>query len=269
MSEAMDWSEIQLGDGQWMKRKFGQIWLFVLSARHEWRVAQVPSAVAEKLPDHGVLSDLTERFNWQRWNRCAEDTQIHFRPAYPTLPVVARPRDAFFLSPQGRTDFYVGIPACVDVLGGCNGKMIKLCSFSTENLTKTWHGTTHRGNLAFALRTEARRDLVAEPFVLHEIIFKVEISNNGKVHLPFERLYVETQHLAIFDNGRQLWGNAARIHIDPENHSASNITYAANPSADAGDVTQLTAPREGRKRSSVFRSSLARVIDQFDLFQEI
>ena len=123
------------------------------------------------------------------------------------------------LSPKGEASFFVGIPACIEIMAECQGAMLLLTGFPTEVLSKTWHGTPLVGHLGFALRTYCPAG-VSSPEVWPEfdILCPISIVNDGAETLPFERLYLETDHLSVFEKDGRLWSNAARIHVGAGEH---------------------------------------------------
>lgn len=262
------WSTRTIPDGQWIRQDFGPLGIIVLNHLSEWRVASFPAVTRPALPVAGPAAEVDEEFIWERWDRDPKDARIHFRPAYPPLPVVARPRSLLNLSPNGNATFFVGIPAWIELFGECQGKMSRLTSIPTEVLSKTWHGSPLAGNLAFALKTYARRVFIPEDWPNHEIVCSIGIINEGADHLPFERLYLETQHLSVFEKDKRLWGNAARIRSNPTENNTSDVTYAPRPASPNKDGVEISPPREGPRRKSTIQSAFSKVLGHFNPLED-
>ncbi len=264
MSVFEPWATRAVAEGRWVRQDFGPLSLLVMNFRGEWRIAKFPSGAPEGLRWEGRADEVDQQFDWERWDREGKDSRLHFRPAYPNLPVVARPKSALYLSPKGNATFFVGIPAWIDVFGECQGTMLRLKTIPTEVMSKTWHGSPLAGSLAYALGTYARRVFERETWPAHEIVSSIGIVNEGKEHLPFQRLYLETQHLSVFEKDSRLWGNAARIRVDVQETNVSNVTYAPRPGTPFDDAVEITPPREGRRRKSTIQSAFSKVMGHFN-----
>jgi hypothetical protein len=168
------------------------------------------------------------------------------------------------LSPKGEATFYVGIPAWIEIVAECQGEMLLLKGLPTEELSKTWHGSPLVGKLGYSLRTYARRAFVPEEWPPLEILCVISIVNEGKMTLPFERLYFETDHLSVFENDGRLWSNAARIRAVAPESGLSNIVYAGRPMAPNENAQEVTAPRKGKVRKSTLQNTFAKVLSHFN-----
>lgn len=247
---------------------FGALRLVVMNHREEWRVAILEDAAAEGVASSGRAEDAPEGVTWQRWDHDPRDTRIAFRPAFPSLPVVARPHSVLNLSPKGDASFFIGIPACIEIIAECQGAMMPLAGFPVLELSKTWHGTPLSGRLGFALRTYARRVFEPEIWPDFDIVCPISIVNDGVETLPFERLYLETDHLSVFEKDGRLWSNAARIRAGEKNADLSAITYASRPAAPYEDAFETTPPRKGRTRRSTIQSAFTKVLGTFNPLDE-
>ncbi len=268
MSHSERWNTRTLGDGEWLRADFGRLSVLVLNRSEEWRVARIEGEAAEGIGESGKAGDLPEDISWERWDHDPKDTRIAFRPTYPVMPVVARPHSVLNLSPKGEASFFIGVPAWIEVMAECQGGMLGLTALPTEVLSKTWHGTPLSGRLGFALRTYARRVFEPEVWPEYEVVCPISIVNDGDVMLPFDRLYLETDHLSVFEKNGRLWSNAARIHVGAENSDLSNITYAKGPAAPHQDAVEVTPPRKGRARRSTVQSAFNRMLGSFNPLQE-
>ncbi len=268
MSFTERWQPRTLEEGQWIRVDFGALSLVVMNHREEWRIAWLKEGAAERPAASGRAEDAPADLDWQRWDHDPKDTRIAFRPAFPAMPVVARPLSVLNLSPKGEASFFVGIPACIEIMAECQGKMLLLTGFPVEELSKTWHGTPLAGRLGFALRTFARRVFEPELWPELDIVCPISIVNDGEETLPFDRLYLETDHLSVFEIDGRLWSNAARIHVGAKDSDLSNITYAGRPAAPNENAVEVTPPRKGRVRQSTINSAFTKVLGQFNPLAE-
>ena len=267
MNAADRWSDRTLKEGEWVRFDFAELTMVVLNAWEEWRVALLPEKYHD-LPQSGKLEDLPAGLDWERWDNDPKDTRLKFRPTYPTLPVVAKPLSVLNISPKGVANFFIGIPAWIEVMAECQGTLIALKAYPTELLSKTWHGTNLVGSVAFALKTYARRAFTAEEWPEHDIVCSISISNKGSDMLPFDRLYLETDHLAVFENEGRLWSNAARISSGEQTASLSDIIYAAKPVKPNEEAVELTEARKGYVRRSSMQTAFSSLLGQFTTFDD-
>lgn len=268
MSLSERWNTKTLGDGEWMRVDFGALCLVVMNYREEWRIASLADGAAEGVAESGSAVEAPTDVTWERWDHGPKDSRIAFRPAFPALPVVARPNSVLNLSPKGEASFFIGIPACIEIMAECQGAMLLLTGFPSEVLSKTWHGTPLQGHLGFALRTFARRVFEPEVWPEFEIICPISIVNVDAQTLPFERLYLETDHLTVFEKNGRLWSNAAEIHVGAGNSDLSNINYSDRPAAPWQDAVEITPPRKGRVRRSTMQSAFTKVLGNFNPLAE-
>ena len=182
--------------------------------------------------------------------------------------MVAKPLSVLNISPKGVADFFIGVPAWIEVMAECQGDLIPLNAYPTELLSKTWHGTNLVGSVAFALKTYARRTFVAKDWPEHDIVCSISISNKGGEMLPFDRLYLETDHLAVFENEGRLWSNAARISSGKDGAGLSDIIYAAKPTKPNDEAVELTVARKGYVRRSTMKTAFSSLLGQFTSFDD-
>jgi hypothetical protein len=268
MNVSERWTPGSLADGEWIRQDFGRLSIVVLNLYSEWRVASYPDGAPEGMAECGKAADLPDDIAWERWDHHDNDRRLQFRPAFPAMPVVARPHSVLHLSPKGQAAFFVGIPACIEVLAMCQGSMLRLTGFATQSLSKTWHGTPISGRLGYSLRTDARRVFQAEEWPEWDIVCAIELINDAAEPLPFERLFLATDHLSVFEKAGRLWSNAARIRVAAEGANLSNITYASRPAAPNENAVEISEPRKGRIRRSTIQSAFAKVLGHFNPLEE-
>lgn len=267
MNSPQRWSTRTLNEGEWQRFDFAELSLVILNAWEEWRIAQLPEQYHDLQP-FGTLEHLPAGLDWERWDNDPKDSKLMLRPTYPTLPVVAKPLSVLNISPRGVANFYIGIPAWIEVMAECQGSMIALKAYPAEPLSKTWHGNSLVGSVAYALKTHARRTFVAEHWPKHDIVCSISLSNKGAEILPFDRLYLETDHLSVFESGSRLWSNAARIASGESGAQLSDIIYAAKPAKPNSEAVELTPARKGYVRSSSMKTAFSSLLGQFTTYDD-
>lgn len=248
------WQERILQDGEWLCARFGGLTLVVHSLLDEWRVASLHGDQC------GCLKDVAmppEDLPWQRWDRGPRDEKFQFRPVFPDRPVIIRPRSPLNLSPRAKALFYVGIPAFIELHAHSEGQYERLAAWPTDPPSNTWHGTPIDGRLCYAVKTRARRQFTPEDWQELSIISTIEIANSGSHTMPFERLFFETGHLAVFEHLGRLWANHARIRTGEKDDTLSGMVFGGKPFGDAAGGIELTPPRLGRVRRSMLTQAFS------------
>lgn len=267
MSSGERWKKRTLSDGEWLRADFSGLAIVVANCYEEWRIAVLPESHRD-LPAGGVIGDLPAELVFERWDNAPKDSALRFRPTYPPMPVVARPVSILNLSPKGSASFFVGIPAWIEVVAECSGKMTPLRAFATEELSKTWHGSPLSGSLGYALKTYARRSFDPALWPEHDIVCAINVVNDGTEMMPFNRLYLQTDHLSVFEGEGRLWSNATRIRTDGKADAPSDVTYGARPAKPYDEAVEVTEPRKGKVRRSTMGSTFSRVLGSFNLMGE-
>jgi hypothetical protein len=248
MGHSARWDERTLQNGSWIREDFGDLTLVVLSIMEEWRIAALTGDERKKI--EGVEFP-PEDLPWQRWDRAEKDEKIRFRPVFPDRPVIVKPRSPLHLAQKAEATFFIGIPAFIEILAHTEGASTSLGSWPTESLSNTWHGTPTLGQLCYSVKTRARRQFVVQDWKPMSIIATLEITNTGAATLPFQRLFLETGHLGIFEHAERLWSNHARIRAGNQADPFNDIVFASRPAAPAAEATELTPPKHGHARKGI------------------
>lgn len=261
MASSPRWHERQLLDDEWLRADFGGLTILVHSVLEEWRVAVVADTARDQLPDEATLPP--EDLDWLRWDRGPKDVKLRFKPVFPDRPIILRPRSPLKLSPRSLANFFVGIPAFIELSAHSEGQYVTLGAWPTRRLSNTWHGTPLEGQLCYATKTRARRRISIDDWKEYDIACSIEISNQSQETLPFERLYFDTDHLGIFEHGEQLWANHARIRVSDKETDINRVAFGSTPTGEAENAVQLSSPRKGVARRSVFKQAFSTVISTF------
>lgn len=251
------WNDRTLADGERLRADFADLTLVIHSFMEEWRVAVVDPSRRSELED---LDNLPEDLPWERWDRGPEDTTLSFRPVFPDRPVIVRPRAPLHLSPKAKALFYIGIPSWIELSAEVEGDRRVLCAWPTVRLSNSWHGDPTSGILCYASKTRARRQFVTEEWADYDIATTIEISNQTENTLPFDRLLMETDHLAIFSHGGRLWSNHARIRAADDDSDLDGIVFSPKPYDGAAEAAEISPARKGMVRRSGIRAAFASVL---------
>jgi len=134
-----------------------------------------------------------------------------------------------------------------------------LFQLPTVELSGTWFGTSEEGELCYSLRTRARRrfdDLPPEP---HRCICPVLLKNAGTVELPFQKMCLRVDHVALFRSPSRLW--ASEVHYTfRATDQPGHIDFGYDTPDFEPGCEKLTPARTPMNRSLISRglSSLRR-----------
>ncbi len=238
--------------------RIGSLSILLVNQNDEWRYSSWLGETPN-LPDKGHIDELSEDYDWIRWDNAEGDEKVQFTPAFPELPLIARPHGIINIPPKCSALFHIGIPASIKILAECAGDMTELANLPTQSLSKTWHGNQHKGAPCFALRTNARRRIEKLQCYTNDIICQVDVQNSSSEVTSFDRLYLETDHLAIYAKGEQLWASACRIKVKEAEEKFTRIIFSNTPLAPANDSNRLVEPAHGKTQ----KSSLFNVFNSF------
>ena len=160
---------------------------------------------------------------WQRIGSTRDVPELQLTPAYPDRALVVRPKVSYAVLPGERVQFYVGVPVWIRLKGG---KDLTLLTVPAYTLSNTWFGLPTDGELAYALRTRARRE--GDQLDIHSlrVICPVRVRNQSKEVLKFERICIRPQFLSLFqDDSLGLWANESSM-IVRSGQEVSRVAYA-------------------------------------------
>ena len=138
--------------------------------------------------------------------------------------------------------------------------MRSLLTLPVQHLSKSWQGNRSEGKPCYALRTRARRRFEEGEWPEHDIVCAIDLKNQRAESFSFETLYLDTGHLAIFEQDDRLWSNACRVNI-AEDDDDVDVTYAPRPLDPAAKAQELVAPALGRTRRSKLLSAFSSFSD--------
>lgn len=166
-----------------------------------------------------------EGTEWRRIGSVADLPELRVAPAFPDRAVVVRPEVPFSVLPGERVQFYVGVPVSIRLMGPSSLSLLQVPSLVLSN---TWFGLPTDGELAYALRTRARRDAEELDLDPLRIICPVRVKNQAKELLNFERICIRPQFLSLYeDTVHGLWANESSMIVRSD-QEASRVAYARN-----------------------------------------
>lgn len=250
--------------------RLGHLRLWILREESEWAVAAEQSA--------GDLIDCTfvpqdvcpKNLDWKIFAFGSVFSRFYLEPTAPDRPVVFSPDKPVTLPPGQGALYFARIPAFVklfviteaagkeseapppaSVKGYEQGKTEEppnprtlLHTFASESLSDTWFGTAQEGELSYAARMSASRnldDLSASP---SHFVVPVELTNRSKIDLLFERLCLRLDRTALYAGQQHLWTSAVRVDYRGK-EPLSQVTYLSGTPSFEPALRLLAEPATG------------------------
>lgn len=189
----------------------------------------------------GLPEEVHERFMHD-----GPERQVTLMPVLGDRAVVARPRQPVFLLSRQEVTFYLSTPIWLKILVG--SPQIMLRELATVRLSDTWFGPSTRvGELSYANRTHARRNLGELPLRPHRAITPLKIRNNSAATLPLEKISLPVPMLALFGaKDCSLWTQRTTLVREEVSDLASVRIESAKDIVDpyGGALTRIAEPRQ-------------------------
>lgn len=246
------WAPQTFQPGDWRLWEAGGLRLWVKREHHEWRVA---SSRAEEKED-SLMSQNEEpplAAAWRRWAFTNEDAVVTVSPAMPEKPVVVRPDSPIRIPRGNEVLFFVSIPVVLQLHIGPE-KSLFIHEEPTLVLSQTWFGQPTSGELCYALRTGASRDLSGIKKGRHRAVCPVLIRNTSEEELNLEKLCIRSMHVNIYRGATRLWTEEISVSYRGEMRF-SEINFAKNPPEFERIHGLLGAAREPVPRENFLKKS--------------
>lgn len=197
-------------------------------------------------------------------NRVIGKTQeMHLLPALPDRSLIVKPKRNLSILPSTSFKFYVYLPVTFQLYAGVVKPENKIFEHALANLSSTWFGEPHDGELCYAVYSSFDTEISPEKKGNNYVICPIEIANNSKEVLEVKRLAVRGIHLNIYTNGKLLISNKVKInYLGLDN--LSNIEFSRNATSTIPNLKQIAAARAPENKTILKRSfQLIRHITQF------
>lgn len=251
------WAERELGPEEGLRFAIGPVELEVYRQSDEWQISQGSSPAHGGDPDRWAVAALSEfrpaPASLQRFAVQGERSRLRLMPTMPDRPVVARPRMPLFVPAGEAIEIFVSSPVWLEVAVGDPWRT--LLEMPTKRLSDTWVGSsTCEGELAYAVRTLARKQLEEIPVRPHRAITPVVIRNQAEDMLAVEHLNLPVTYLSVFATQEGwLWTEAVAMSRGESGEMAALEVGRGAPAA-AGEAERLTAPRLRPERNLLVRA---------------
>lgn len=228
----------------WLRRALSEWWL-----AYDWTDEEDPQAWRLARHAEPAPPELkTERF-------AVRESQpvVALRPRPADRAVVARPRVPLRVLPDQQARIYVSAPLWVEI-AVAGGKEV-LRELASVRLSDTWFGsTTREGELAYALRSNARMRFEEMPIRAHRILTPVVIENRAADALLVERLNLPVPFLSVFEQeSRGLWTECVHM-LRREEGDTAELDVRQGPPKEAPSAVKRSGPRKEHETGHLFRA---------------
>jgi len=264
MSEADAWwGETPLEPGALRTWQIGPYRLWVRAGLREWRLWSLSSGEAmaggTRLAEEGHDDEIPDGATLTRVGLAQRDPVLALLPAPADRDVVVRP-DLPVVVPAGvRVELYVTTPLWVVARAGRDGPT--LLDEPSHRMSDTWFGpNTLEGELAYALRTSARLDLEALPYLPHRAITRVRVVNGARDAFSLVKLKVPVAGLALYavpDSG--IWTDAVTLERKQASDEADAVV-GSGPGVAAGRPERIAEPRLAARGSRFSLNAFGRLL---------
>lgn len=246
------WRDFDSVDGQTDRWEIGNLNLWLCRAGTEWSLAydwaegdraEWSCARAVEFPGAGVVSE--------RYATSQTETVVHLRALTADRSVVVRPLIPLRVPPGQKAKIFVSSPLSVEISVGSG---IYLRELPTRRQSKTWFGpTTRDGELAHALKTEARTALGELAALPYRLITPIVIDNRAGDTLEVERMNLPVPRLSLYGYQGNLWSEAVRL-VRSDTGGLAELEIRPGPPAEAAEASKVGEPRTESGRGYLFRA---------------
>lgn len=236
------WSSRRIGENRVSLVRLGPLKLWVSRNDGEWAYACEYGDVSDVQDIAQVPFDvIPEGLEWTRTVFNAAPREVHFQPAVPDRPLVAKPGQPVVI-PVGETGlFYVLMPVFLSIVVDEDGKEVNLGTVPSRQLSDTWFGGPTEGAFCYSLPFAAERDIEAlNPFP-HHVVCPVQIRNMSDEALVFEKLCLRPDYVSLYCGNRHLWSSKACIRHEGS-FMGTRISYEGPEAEMEADALKVASP---------------------------
>ncbi len=250
-----DPSELPLGhSGSW------RIGPFQLQAQHlpnEWLICyrHFDETVDDSLEITEPSEALLEAEDADLLRVVTEDPSntIDLSPRLADRPIVARPETPFLIMSGAVITLYVSSPLWMDIQLGSPPRQV--LEVATWPMSDTWFGpSTTRGELCYAIKTNARLNLENLPLLPNRAVTQLRIENRTSDNVWLERLTLPAPNLSLYvDDHQNFWSQSVVIRVVGGGGSAE-VDLGKGPPPAAVGARIISEPRARAHRNIFLRA---------------
>ena len=240
------WRELELEVDHGLRWVLGTFELAIFRRAGEWllssREADFEEPAVEIAKVEPVSLASVELENVMRFVAAASANRVRLLPRVADRSVVARPHAPIRLLPKEETRIHVSSPVWVELIVG--QPMHPLCEMPVRRLSDTWFGpNTRDGDVAYALKTQARVRLDELPRRSYRLITAISISNEGADPLLVDRINIPVPRLSVYAAAdRSLWSDSVSL-VRSAGAELATVRVGRGAPREAGSAELLSEPR--------------------------
>jgi hypothetical protein len=182
-------------------------------------------------------------------------------PQYCGLPVLNKLSDPIVVHPGQRVIMFVRLPYLIAVRLRRGGHELEMSTHDLQQLSCSWFGTPDRGELAhsyysplFFTAGEVKRSE-------KEVVCPLYVRNESEEVASFDRLFIRTRHLAIYESGLGLISNTLKLTC--AGGGEVRVEYMERPPREIRYGEKITAARQQARHDLVrgILSQLTKLVD--------
>lgn len=201
----------EVSEGETGLFRFGPMQIWVRRQNHDWLTFTKREPEQQKAFEFTTEGERPPSDSiWNRYAFRQEENQISLKPAFPDRPLVVRPRSPLQLPPKNKVTFYISIPLWIRLQFG-NENPVVVENLPTVVLSNTWFGLPTEGELCYALKTGAVRELSQARLGDHRAICSLTVKNESTEVYPVTKICLPTRYLSLHQGKSRLWTNTMEI----------------------------------------------------------
>ena len=241
----------------------GPLKVWVKRYNLEWQLAH-EIIEDEELNEHlwQILDQTPQNVSWQKWAFSQHYKDVTFRQNMPERPLVVKTLTPTHIPAGMAATFYVNIPLCATIeTQNDSGTTTKLISISSVTLSDTWFGNHFEGNLCYALKTKAVRQVEKAKPQPHRALCPIFIANKTSEMLPLQKICIHAKHLNIYADDDRFWTNRINVSFLGKG-LPSKVHYESTPPSELKNSVLIREAPE-RFEHSFFKTLGQSFIDLF------
>jgi len=195
--------------------RLGNLRLWILREDSEWALAE-ENGESHLIDCTFVPPDVTpQNVEWKIFAFDRIHRNFFLEPHVPDRPVVLRPDFPVTLPPGESALYFARIPIHVQFkvikTTGTQEEPILLSQIASYRMSDTWFGSPEEGEFCYAARMTARRNLDDLEAAPNHLVVPLELHNESRIDLRFEKVCLRLQYSDIFAGRMHLWGNRVKV----------------------------------------------------------
>ena len=234
--------------------KLGPLSLWVRRRRYEWWVYTERGGSDELVQKFVEGKPPKEDAAWKRWAFTGEISVVRLSPAAPDRSVVARPETPLRIPPDNEVLFFVSVPLWMRVsVGEQASEMSTLTEEPTRVLSNTWFGEPTEGELCYALKTGASRDLDGVKRGSYRFVCPLLVKNHSTEELSFQKVCLPVPYVQLYFGNKRVWSNRISLSYLGKSQFSSVVFDSGAPEYEDG-LESVGEPRLKERKSFMRRS---------------